>query len=294
MRNGSLLVATALVAGSALVSGSAGASVTWRFDDGNAQANCVSNCTGWQTTMTFGNANNSAETGPDVIVSGYSNTGNLSAVTPTDSQALASRQEAAQMYRYSGGIGIKNADATSSTSSFGDPSEGVTPEHAIDNNGRYDWVLLDFGIDQIALNSLSIEWPTSGYDSDMTVLWHDDSVVGADAGVAGKTFQELMDDGWKLVANLANVVAGAQTGFNGSGTMASSHWLVGAYNPYFSTANWTTGNDYMKLATVSGDVVTLPPNTPSAVAEPGSLALFAFGMAGFAGVRRRARSVTSA
>lgn len=194
---------------------------------------------------------------------------------------------------YAGGVGITNFDACGgnfAACGVGDSSEGAQPEHAIDNNQRYEMVMLQFGT-KVNLTSASFGY-VSG-DSDYTVLAYTGPVNGQSIG--GKNWADLgtgvvnnTTNGWTLIANCnGNTSTGTKNiDTSACGTVAattySSFWLIGAYNPLGGGAS-ALGSvaDNFKLASVTG---TLCNGTQqcggSNVPEPGSLALLSLGLFG--------------
>ena len=119
--------------------------MTWNF---NAGANCANAAT------CFGNARTYTPAGqPTVSANSWANTVGA-ANTALETGYLAS---------WSGGLGMYNRDYANGT----DANEHSSPEHAIDNNGRFEMVLLSFS-QMVELQSMRIGW--KGADSDMSVL----------------------------------------------------------------------------------------------------------------------------
>ena len=171
--------------------------------------------------------------GPDPTTSGGVNAYTVGdANTAVDLQMLETQTSSL----YTGGIGITNNDACSTSGCSGGYGDATTPEHAIDNNGRYEMALVSFkdqsdNLVSVNLTGLTIGW--SKYDSDMTVLAYKGTGT---ATLVGKTYAELAaDNDWKKIGNYQDVGSTSSTEVGGSLTIttdvSSSFWLIGAYNP---------------------------------------------------------------
>jgi hypothetical protein len=193
---------------------------------------------------------------------------------------------------YTGGWGINNLDgcgtggsACSGALASGDNGDlkNTAPEHAIDNNERYEMLLIGFNT-PTKLTQMDIGY--SNTDSDMTVLAYTSNTPFAlNTNLVGKTYSQLTSSGWSVIGNYANVPVDTPQDINAGGTF-SSYWLIGAYNPLGGSATMTDGNDYVKLFSVTGT----GGNTTKSVPEPTSLALVAAGLIGALRVRRRSRT----
>lgn len=240
-------------------------------------------------------------TTPGVSISGYANTGNVAGFTSLQNHqnngAIQTIQSAA-MSKYSGGVGISNSDkCPSGVTKKCDLNEGRSPEHAIDNQERYEMALLSFDA-PVQLTAVKLGWASN--DSDITVLAYTglagsgitapNTVLGSAAtnNFVGINYSSLTTKGWAAIGHYSNVGTATAKAINAGG-IASSYWLIGAYNPLAinplanpagPTSFSSSSYDYVKLASVIG-VMAAP--------EPGSMALV--GLAGIALVivRRRAK-----
>lgn len=253
-------------------------------------------------------------------VTGWANTEYSSAAATPDGYKLEQQMYSSNIAAYTGGIGINNRDGCSgstTTCSGRDRNDlsGSQPEHAIDNEERYEMALLSFS-SAVSLTDVVIGWPsgTSGYDTDITVLaYQGTTTFDVNTMLKGTTYGQLVANpsasvvgkGWVSVGNYSDLQQGVAKTINGGG-LVSSYWLIGAYNPLANPSGGSvtipgTGSpyDYIKLASVGGTYCT--PGTPGCGGGPSSgtipepkssqLALLGVGLLlGTMWMRRRARS----
>ncbi|HEX5127533.1 MAG TPA: exosortase-dependent surface protein XDP1, partial [Rhodocyclaceae bacterium] len=222
---------TALATLAALAIQPAFAATTWDFTTGGTYI------AGSGGSIDFGDSIKFSSGGVTVTASAWSNTAGSASVTD-NTTAL----QTAYLGQYSGGLGVTNQDG-----STGDANEGVSPEHAIDNDQRYDSVLLSFS-QKTDLSSLSVGWWQT--DADVSLL----AYTGTGTPVlAGQSYSQLIADGWTVIGNYADVGAAGSAAVSTS--VSSSYWLVGAYNPLWG-GSLSSGNDYFKIATATATVTS--------------------------------------
>lgn len=200
----------------------------------------------------------------------------------------------APMIAYSGGQGV-NSDGS------------AEPNHAVDNNGKTEGVLLSFTASTV-LNSIGLGYTSNGTTAGVTVdlslfRWSGNQAPGtaiSPAGAAG-----ALGGSWELVGNYGDMAVDTSNPYNVVNTSGktSSWWLISAYNSGFGSTTsdrgrlgngLDNGNDYFKLFAVAGTKCTstiggngVCGGTTAKVAEPATLALTSVALLGVAGLRRR-------
>lgn len=265
------LLAVALGIGVAHTPGVATAAVNWMFTSGSCVAASDGSCTNDEFDRSQTYAGDIAAT-PDVTVSGWGNT--LTSNTTLEQGWIA---------RYSGGLGVRNNDwnRTNSDGSAQDPGEGSSPEHAVDNDDRFDFVLFDFGGTAISLNQVTLGYRYQ--DADISVL----AYTGGGAPVlTGETYTDSAETlvsnngGWEVIGNYdVDSIDSSKpyTAAINTANVESSYWIVGAYNSVFGDcSSCQVGGylDYFKILGVAGEPVPDTGFEPS-VPAPGTLLLLA-------------------
>lgn len=243
-------------------------------------------------TWTFNNTDTNTQGNVTATAKDYANSGTGGTITSTD---------VTLGYNGASGLGVFSG------------TDNGSPTHAVDNNQYIDSILFTFSDGDATLNETNDKVNlTSAYfgyvsgDSDYSVFAYTGTGSSAPS-FSGVTYGNLTSNGWTLVGHYDGGASEGSRSFtsgmfpgagNGSGSAGiySSYWLIGAYTLT------TAGNDYFKLASVSGTTCkanpTVPgcatvctPGTPGCggggVPEPGTLLLMSAGLIGLGRFNKR-------
>ncbi len=297
------LIAVAIGLAGAQLPLSSSALVSWTFDSASCIATTGPGGSCGPGDGNFSDGRTYAGTGGagNVTVTGWANT--ISSNT---------RLELGQITHFGGGLGVRNADAPAPAGRGGDDNEGNPPEHAVDNDQRFDLVLFDFGNQLVDLSQITLGYIDN--DSDISVLAYtgsDDPTDGSGIDYIGdqeawwlsstENNETLTSSGWTLIGN-HDVDDGPEAPSQtiNAGDVASSYWLVSAFNPVFGS-DCTPSNGYcqadyeefFKILALAGEIV--PPHDTPGVPEPATLSMLVLGLGGTgAAYRRRRRLETTA
>ena len=253
---------------------SATALVEWTFDTASCQSTVQGSCSSGSGNLSLSRTYaSSSGGGPDVTVTGWSNT--------IDNNT---RMELGQITHYGGGngLGVRNADGPRGS----DAGENNPPEHSVDNEERFDFVLFDFGTTDISLSQASLGWYQT--DSDITALVYEGNQNVRDSNAdhyigdreLTSSAEDLTDNGWTLVGNFDVDYNDSSDPYEQSFNTAasSSYWLIGAYASAFGACTPGAGTcntgyvDYAKIIGLAGSI------TVNGVPAPATPLLMSFGL----------------
>lgn len=223
--------------------------------------------------------------GVNVTLSGWSDTGN--SLDPELEDTIVKTASAYEISNYYG-YGVLNQDGEGSSS----------PNHSIDNyyyNGTndangikyadFDFVLFTFDSD-VTLDGLDFGWVNNnGNDQQLSVAALGDSQLGLLEGEQS-SWSQIIAGAVSESFNITN--KSVTTGIDSS--IASQYWLVGAYNTVFGSVNGASMyNDGFKITSIYfTENTSTPPDSTTAVHEPGVFSLMLISIGILAWRRKRA------
>jgi len=266
--------------------------IKWLLSSGNqtgttvtSSSDCSTNClSSVGNTRTFA-ANSGTNS---VTASAWSNTLGLDSTTTLPITPSQGTLESAYLGLYGGGLGVKNRDGGSTNGNKGDSNEWKSPEHAVDNEARFDSVLFSF---KTAVDLAKVEIGYIGdvapiTDSDITVLAYTGKGV-PDLGDAKTTYTDpsnvtgLLNKGWECIGHYTNLTTGNPVTIN-TGDVTSAYWLIGAYIPGWGDKGISSANDAVKVLALYDRN-----KPPTGMPEPSALLLLGAALAGMWATRRR-------
>lgn len=178
-------------------------------------------------------------------------------------------------------------------------SSCAAPQHAVDNNGGYEALLVKFD-KAVTLTDLWLGYAQEGSGTtyanraDLSVLaYNGASALGTTSLPSLSAINSSLVGpsvaGWHLLGNYADVGTGSFKSLGNSSGISASYWLIAAFSQKLNGGSCTTTNlscndDYFKLTSVQG---TVPPPPGGQVPEPSVLWLLGTALLGMVGLRRR-------
>lgn len=232
---------------------------------------------------------------------------NVNGVADSTKKFSTTAPNANPLYFGGNGLGMCSDPASASSCPASNP-----PNHAIDNYGTTEGILLNF-TSKVALQQIYLGFTST--DSDISVFRY--TGVGANGVTATTNLANvsasaggLTNAGWELVGNYGDVAydtnpAAPNQNINASG-LTSTWWLITAYNSGLAGTSKASGsevsnnNDFFKIFAVAGTACATQivngqcGSSGGKLPEPATLALTSVALLGVAGLRRRQAGKTPA
>jgi hypothetical protein len=247
-----LIIGGVAILGVGLSPTSAATAITWNTETGSSSTS-FSCGSGWGNSCTFNSD------GEILKARAYS----------TSNNGGAGKFEEARLYVYSGGIGVRNPDNNNETSS---------PNHAIDNKGRDDFVVFEYEDANYNPTGFMIGWKEK--DADIRG-WIGGESLGAGYDFTDSRVSDLAGLGFTSF-RFDNVSVGTLNLFN---TDLTGRYLILAPQLYDIPNIADKKYDYFKISELRG--TSIDPIPPAEISEPGTAALLGVALAGFWANRRQ-------